>query len=144
MGKSNEVIQDTIIRLEQKRDQDLLELKQQLRATGQSLKPSNMIKDVVHEVTESKKIKSLLIKAAIGVAIGFAAKKLIGRQRAKVNVKNKFLGDALKYGLNVLTARRNGLIKAAGLYAANHILNTIRKKRMQRRHLHNGEPANQY
>lgn len=141
MGKSNEVLQDTITLLEQKRQKDLLELKQQLRATGQSLKPSNMIKDVVHEVTESKQLKSFLIKAAIGLAVGFAAKKFMERKRQKVNVKNKLLGDVLSYGLNILVARRNGLIKAAGFYAANQLLNAFQKKRARRKYLSNGEPV---
>lgn len=133
----NDELNSNISLLEQKRDKDFLELKQQLRLTGESMKPSNLIKGAVKDISGSSQLRSMLIKAGIGLALGFVAKKLITKQRR--NNKNQILGNALQYGISFLAAKRNNLIKAAGIYVANSLIEAIRERRMRRRHLKNGE-----
>lgn len=124
--------------LEQKRNNELQELKQQLRYTGESLKPANLLKSVVKDMTSSPQFKSIVIKAAIGIAAGFLAKKLLTKQRS--NMKNQLLGNAIQYGVTFLASKRNNFLKAAGIYVANQLIETIRERRLQRRHLKYGEP----
>lgn len=133
----NDELNSNISLLEQKRDKDFLELKQQLRLTGESMKPSNLIKGAVKDISGSNQLRSMLIKAGIGLALGFVAKKLITKQR-RTN-KNQILGNAIQYGISFLAAKRNNLIKAAGIYVANSLIEAIRERRMRRRHLKNGE-----
>ena len=133
MSKINpaDSLNTSISLLEQKRNQDFMELKQQLRTTGESLKPANLIKSAVRDISSSPQLKSILIKAAIGLAAGYIAKRLITRQRR--NNKNEILGNALQYGISFLAAKQNNLLKSAGIYVANHLIESIRRRRLERR-----------
>lgn len=142
MSKSNatESLNSSISLLEQKRERDFLDLKHQLRLTGESLKPANIIRSAVQDIAGSKQVRSFLIKAAIGLAVGFVATKVIKRKQANDN-KLGFLSDALQYGMGMLSAQRNNLIKAAGIYVAKQVISKIRERRQRRRYLNDGEPV---
>lgn len=142
MSKSNatESLNSSISLLEQKRERDFLDLKHHLRLTGESLKPANIIRSAVHDIAGSKQVRSFLIKAAIGVAVGFVATKVIKGKQAKEN-KHGFLSDALQYGMGMLASQRNNLIKAAGIYVAKQVITKIRERRQRRRYLNDGEPV---
>jgi hypothetical protein len=133
MSKINpsDSLNSSISLLEQKRNQDFMDLKQQLRTTGESMKPANLIKSAVRDISSSPQLKSILIKAAIGLAAGYIAKRLVTRQRR--NNKNEILGNALQYGISFLAARQNNLLKSAGIFVANHLIETIKRRRMERR-----------
>ena len=77
----NDSLNSSISLLEQKRQKDFQELKQQLRVTGESMKPANLIKSAVRDLTGSSQFKSVMIKAAIGLVAGIIAKKLIAKQQ---------------------------------------------------------------
>ena len=132
----NDALNMKISLLEQKRAAEFKDLKQQLHMTGQSLKPSSILKGVVNDITGSSQFRSVLIKAALGLALGFIAKKLVTNQNH--NKTHRAVGNALQYGISFLAAERGNLLKSAGMYAANHVIQAIREKRMQRRHLQNG------
>ncbi|HUR30401.1 MAG TPA: hypothetical protein VMZ69_03155 [Saprospiraceae bacterium] len=138
MGKinPNDSLNESISLLEQKRQQDFQELKAQLRLTGDSLKPANLIKGAVHDITGSSQVRSVLIKAGIGLVVGIIAKKLL--EKKQHNFKNQFLGNAVQYGISFLSAKRNNLLKAAGIYVANQLIQTIRERRLRRRQLKDG------
>jgi hypothetical protein len=53
------------------------ELKAELKAIYENLKPINLIKNSISEAIRSPEIKDNLLNAAIGLATGFIAKKLI-------------------------------------------------------------------
>ena len=132
----NESLSKNITLLEQKRAEEFNALKQQLRMTGESLKPANLLKGVVRDITGSSQFRSVLIKAGIGLALGFVAKKLVTSKSH--NKSHRMIGNALQYGISFLAADRNNLLKSAGMYAANSVIQAIRERRMQRRHLDNG------
>lgn len=137
MNKVNptESLNASIAMLEQKKTEEFQTLKEQLRATGESLKPANLIKGALRDVTGSSQFKSILIKAALGLAAGFIAKKIVASsQHSK---KNKMIGNALQYGAAFLASNRNSLLKTAGIAVANSIITGI-KNRRQRRHQSNG------
>ena len=139
MNKINpsDSLNSSISLLEQKRAADFIPLKQQLRETGESLKPGNIIKSAVRDISGSSHFKSVLIKAAIGLAIGFVAKKVVTSQ--KHDKKTRLMGNALQYGLSFLAANRNNFIQSAGSYAVRQLVGAYKKRRM-RRHLSNGVP----
>jgi|SRR5688500_9106039 len=138
MSKVNptDSLNTSISLLEQKRNADFIALKEQLRATGESMKPANLIKGALRDITGSHQFKSVLIKAALGIALGIIAKKLVTSQSE--NKTHRAVGNALQYGISFLAAERNNLIKSAGMYAANTLIQAIRERRMAKRHLRNG------
>ncbi len=132
----NDSLNMSLSLLEQKRAAEFQDLKHQLHMTGESLKPANILKGVVRDITGSTQFRSVLIKAVIGLALGVVAKKLVTNQSH--NKTHRAVGNALQYGISFLAADRGNLLKSAGMYAANHIIQTIRERRMQKRHLQNG------
>ena len=134
----NDALSNSISFLEQKRRQEMEDLKQQLRYTGESLKPANLLKSAVSDLTSSPQFKSILIKAAIGLAAGLIAKQLLARHQK--SQKNQLINNAITYGVSFLASKRNNFLKAAGIYVANSLMETIRERRLQRRHLKYGEP----
>lgn len=137
MSKINptESLQSSIAVLEQKKDDDFRNLKYHLKETGQSLKPANLIKGAIRDVASSEQIRSILIKAAIGLAAGYVAKKLITRQRK--TTKNLLIGNAIQYGISFLASPKNNLLRSAGIMVANSVIEGIRRRRAQRQ-LQNG------
>ena len=133
----NDALSNSISFLEQKRRQEMEDLKQQLRYTGESLKPANLLKSAVSDLTSSPQFKSILIKAAIGLAAGLIAKQLLARHQK--SQKNQLINNAITYGVSFLASKRNNFLKAAGIYVANSLMETIRERRLQRRHLKYGE-----
>lgn len=73
--------------LEERRMMELNALKDQLRETGQSLKPANIIKSAVNDLSSNSKLKSYLIKAGIGLAIGLISKRLL-KSKKKIQPEN--------------------------------------------------------
>jgi hypothetical protein len=135
----NDSLNENISLLEQKRAAEFNELKQQLRMTGESLKPANLLKGVVKDITGSSQFRSVLIKAGIGLALGFVANKLVTSKSH--NKSHRMIGNALQYGISFLAADRGNLLKSAGMFAANSVIQAIRERRMHRRHLNNGVEA---
>ena len=134
MSKVNptESLNASIAMLEQKKTEEFQTLKDQLRSTGESLKPANLIKGAIREVTGSSQVRSVLIKAALGLAAGFIAKKIV--TRTQHNKKNRIVGNALQYGLAFLASNQNNLLKTAGIAVANSLLTSLKNRRMRRHH----------
>lgn len=132
MNKPNptESLNASIAMLEQKRKDDFKLLKEQLRETGESMKPGNLIRSALKDVTQSSQFKSILIKTIIGLAAGFVAKKLVTQHTN--NRKNKMLGNALQLGMTFLASNRNTLLKNAGIFVANSLITTLKNRRQRK------------
>lgn len=63
--------------LEAKQSRQLVDLKEQLELTFEQLKPLNLIKNTLTEMTRSPEIKSHLLQGVIAVAGGYLSKKLM-------------------------------------------------------------------
>jgi hypothetical protein len=57
-------IQQQIEELKKEREASMIQLKRQLRETGQSLKPGNLIRDAAKDVIENTDLRHLALKAA--------------------------------------------------------------------------------
>ncbi len=121
----------TMIRsLEEKRTNELNELKAQLHLTGESMKPINLIKSAANELTGNKNVKSYLLQAGVGLAIGFLTKKLA--EDSKVNRNSKLIGNMAEMGLNNLTANQYSMIKMATPLLFGVIVSFIKKRKERR------------
>lgn len=79
MKKENldDFIKSEIYRLEIKQSLELTLLKTQLNTTFDKLKPINLLKDTITEVTESSELKNHLLNNVMGLLTGFISKKLM-------------------------------------------------------------------
>ncbi len=122
----------SIAALEQQKQEELLSLKQHLHSTGESMKPGNLIKSALRDISSSPQIKSLVIKTVIGLAVGFIAKKLIAKTQK--NSKHQMLGNALQYGASFLAANQSTLLRTAGTAVATGLIAAIKNRRAKRQH----------
>jgi len=114
-GKINSVteLDMAIKRLERKKL--LLEenLKDDFHTLLQSLKPTNILKNTIHEVQESPELKHNLFKVALGLGAGYFSRKLVVGKSA--GIVKRALGAALQYGITSFVAKKNGNEEESGL-----------------------------
>jgi uncharacterized membrane-anchored protein YhcB (DUF1043 family) len=121
---------DTAIKaLEERRMMELAALKGQLKETGQSLKPANIIKSAVSDLTSNNNFKSYIMKAAIGLAIGLLSKRLL-KSKAKVQPEN-FVSRVMEKSLGKLSPTQIKLIEFAAPIIIGIIIKAISKKRLK-------------
>ena len=88
-------LNEKIAFLQKKQSEELVLLKEQFFSIYENLKPINLIKNTLQEITSSSEIKSNLINSAIGVTTGFLSKKImIGSTH---NPFKKLLGTLVEF-----------------------------------------------
>lgn len=87
-------------------------LKEQLYITYESLKPINILKRTMKEISSSPYLIDNISGAAMGLLSGFLSKRIfIG---ASGNLIRRFLGDILQFGVTNVVAQNSGTIKSIG------------------------------
>ncbi|MGB3079532.1 MAG: hypothetical protein WBB31_10685 [Saprospiraceae bacterium] len=127
-----EALTTMIQSLEARRANELSELKAQLHLTGESMRPVNLIKSAANELTGNKNVKSYLLQAGIGLAVGFLTKKAV--EDSKVNRNGKLIGNMAEMGLNNLTANQYAMVKLAAPIVFGLIVNFIKTRKEKRAH----------
>ncbi len=93
-----------IKRLERKRQRLEEELKDDFHIILQELKPTNLLKNTLHEIQESTPLKHNLLKVALGLGAGYFSRKLMIGKSA--GIVKKALGTALQYGITNFIAKK--------------------------------------
>jgi hypothetical protein len=114
MKKNNETeALNELIRVEEsKQAYELVLLKEQFHMAQESLKPMNLIKEVLHDVTASPQIKDNLLNNVIGLGTGLLSKKLL-MFGAKTPLKNT-AGTLVGLAVANLVSNNVGSIKSIG------------------------------
>lgn len=96
--------------LEEKRTKELRALQEQFQITKESLKPLNLIKSTISEISSSSEIKSNVLGSAIGIGTGFLSKKLlIGNSHNPI--KNLF-GTIVQFAIGNVVSKNANEIKS--------------------------------
>jgi hypothetical protein len=120
-------LNDLILVQEMKYDNDLEQLKNQFDVAYESVKPINLIKNLVHKVTASPEIKKDLVSNVIGLSTGFLTKRiLLGSLH---NPVTKVLGTVFEFAVANLVSKNAGGIKTIGGNLLKHFLNKNKTKR---------------
>ena len=96
------------------------ELKEQLFITHESLKPVNLIKSAIHEITSSPYFIDNILGATMGLASGYISKKLI--VAGSHNIFRKLFGSILQFGVTNVVAQHSDPIKSVGQFIYQHFL----------------------
>ena len=97
---------DTAIKRLERRKSVMEEgLKDEFHILAQDLKPTNILKNTIHEVQESTTLKNNLLKIALGLGAGYFSRKLIVTKSA--GFVKKALGTAIQYGITNFIAKKN-------------------------------------
>ncbi|NEW84723.1 MAG: hypothetical protein GZ094_20470 [Mariniphaga sp.] len=108
----NDSLDEAIALLEIKRDQELMQLKEQLHEVHESLKPINIIKDTFKAVTASPDLKNGIGKTAIGVASGLLVKNILFRN--SYNPLKVIASIVLQTVASSFAAKNSDKIKSTG------------------------------
>ena len=98
-------------------------LKEQLKSTVENLKPVNLIKSTLRNLTTSPSLKDNLLDTTISLLAGFLSKKIIVGNTH--NPIKQILGTVLQMGVTNAVSRNTSDIKSSVL---NIIKNFITKK----------------
>jgi len=93
-----------IKRLERKRMVMEEDLKDHFHLLLEDLKPTNILKNTLHEVQESTPLKHNLLKVAVGLGAGYFSRKMVIGKSA--GIVKKALGTALQYGITNFVAKK--------------------------------------
>ena len=101
-----ETLDENIAMLEARQSYELKLLKDQFHYTYNSLKPINLIKNALSDVTSSPIIKGTLVNNVIGLAAGYLSKKvLMGANQSPVK---SILGGLLQFVITNFVTKKSG------------------------------------
>ena len=93
-------------------------LKDQLFITYESLKPVNLLKYTLREISSSPNVIDNLSGTAMGLIGGYLSKKIIVGSSG--NIVRKLIGSILQFGISNVVAQNSDLIKSFGYTLFQH------------------------
>jgi hypothetical protein len=95
-------------------------LKDQLFLTYESLKPGNLLKYTLKEISSSPNMIDNLAGTAMGLLGGYISKKII--VGASGNIIRKLIGSILQFGVTNVIAQNSEVIKSLGQTLFQHFI----------------------
>jgi hypothetical protein len=107
-------LRDAIVQLESKQLEDKRLLKEQFVSTYESLRPVNLIKNLIKDLIASPGLKQQIASTLLGLAAGYFTKKVaVGSSHSPLR---KILGSFLQMGVaNVVTKKSGGIKSILGM-----------------------------
>lgn len=113
-------LQDAIQLLKVEQTVKIQLLKEQLNITYESLKPLNLLKGALKDISSSPGLGQNLLGSAVGLASGYFSKKIfIGTSG---NLLRKLIGSVLQYGVTNVVAKHPDSIKTFGQFIMEHLV----------------------
>jgi len=97
-----------LLEIKQAKEKQLL--REQIKITAESIKPVNLVKQALSELTTSAEIKESLLSTVIGLATGYLSKKII--IGSTHNPIKQFLGFVLQLGVTGVASKNADDIKS--------------------------------
>ena len=94
-------------------------LREQFSITYESLKPVNILKNAIKEITSSPKLIDSLLGTVTGLATGYLSKKIV--VGGSGNIIRKLLGSVLEFGVANVVSQHPDTIKSVGKFIIQHI-----------------------
>ena len=102
-------LKQAIKELELKQKEERVLLEEQLVITYDSLKPSNILKNIFKDFASSENLKNEFVNTAVAVTSGFITKKIIiGKSESQFR---KLIGLAFQFGITSLVSKNYDAIK---------------------------------
>ncbi len=114
-------LKDTIHLLEDEHALKGQMLKEQLHQTYKSLKPVNLLKSTLDDITSSPYMIDNILITTLGLATGYISKKIAVRSSG--NIFKKLFGTVLQIGITNLVAQNAKGIKTIGRFVFQQIFN---------------------
>ena len=105
--KQTSLLDQKILALTNKRDNELMDLKYQFNVVLESAKPMNLIKQSISGFVETPGTKDSLFELGTSFLGGYLSKKLLfGRSNGVVN---NLIGNVLQYSISMLINKFNSI-----------------------------------
>ncbi|MDQ3047781.1 MAG: hypothetical protein M3R27_09555 [Bacteroidota bacterium] len=115
-------LRESIQLLEIKQKEEGKALKAELMATYEGMRPSNLLKKALRDITQAPDLKGDLINATIGLAAGFLTKKATVGDSS--NPLKQLLGTFLQMGVTSLVSKNANFIKDSAIgFISNFLKN---------------------
>jgi hypothetical protein len=105
-------IKQLIRQLESQQAIDLQQLRVQMHATYENIKPINLVRNTFKEVVASEELTDNIVNTSVGLAAGYVSKTLF--EKASHSPFRKLLGTALLFGVTNLVAKNPHTVKSIG------------------------------
>lgn len=121
MKKTNETdtLNELIILQQQQYHTDLWRLKEQFHIAYESVKPINLIKNLVHDVTTSPEIKEDVVGNIMGLVTGFVSRKFLVNHDS--GTFKKILATIAQFAIGNAVSKHSIDIKAIGIALFNNL-----------------------
>jgi hypothetical protein len=105
-------IKQLIRQLENQQAIDLQQLRVQMHATYENIKPINLVRNTFKEVVASEELTDNIVNTSVGLAAGYVSKTLF--EKASHSPFRKLMGTALLFGVTNLVAKNPHTVKSIG------------------------------
>jgi hypothetical protein len=113
-------LQDAILLLQIEQAEKRQRLKEQLNISYESLKPLNLLKSALKDISSSPDLGDNLLGTTVGLASGFLSKKIfIGKSG---NLLRNLIGSMLQYGITNVVAKHPDAIRTFGKFIVEHLV----------------------
>lgn len=110
--KNSADLRAAILELEERKIREKQQLVENFHVFTESLTPINLIKSTFNKVKETPGISGTILKAGVGLGVGFLSKRLlIGKAPG---IFKKIIGSAIEMGLAGLVAKKSDTITSSG------------------------------
>lgn len=112
MKKPNPIsqLQEKILLLEAKQQNDKVLLKEQFKLSFESLKPLNLVKDAFNELTNLSGFGGETLDTSLGIAAGYFSRKIV--VGSSTNPFKKILGSLVQAGVTSYVLNNTDQIKS--------------------------------
>jgi hypothetical protein len=118
---SIEELRNTIELLEVEHTLKTQLLKEQFFLTYESLKPINVLRRTIKDLTSSQYLVDDVPGTIMGLASGYVSKKIFTGRSA--NLFRNLIGSLLQFGVTNLVAKNSNVIKSVGMAILEHFIN---------------------
>ncbi len=123
-------LQDAILQLRIEQTEKSQLLKEQLNISYESLKPLNLLRGALKDISSSPVIGENLLGSAVGLASGYLTKKIfIGTSGSLIR---KLIGSVLQYGITNVVAKHPDAIKTFGRFVMDNLIKNKEPKYAKR------------
>lgn len=94
-------------------------LKDQVFTIYESLKPLNLIKNTLKDLSSSPYLIENIAGSVVGIATGYLSRRIV--VGASANIFRKVFGTILQFGITNLVAKKSDAIKSVGQYILQQV-----------------------
>ena len=130
MQNETTMLKEAIMVLQEKREIELMLLKEEFCSTYESLKPINLIKSTFGKISSSPDLKSNILGGAFGIGTGILSKKLLfGRSSNPIKV---FFGTVIQFAIANVVSKNADDIKSTGQNLLYRFLNHRKESKKEK------------